>query len=199
MDKPARLVVAAMETRPEQPEAPPFRVLDTVIVADHVNVAGAVRLPPFIGNPLRSIGASHAMPAAPPGEAKRRVVRQQPKCLDRLRRLEQPDRPWRFVGDPHNGRPRTIDRHSYRGTLGNVAFARLQCSNNRIGLGGLLGTSTTVDRGRSIGTLTEARSGMWLSRASIRDSAAGPNRLPSRSNHVAINGIDSTVPPTVGR
>src|SRR5262249_31861491 len=89
MDEPVRFAVAAMKTRPEQPEAPPLLVLDTVIVADRVNVAGAARLPPFIGNPLRSIGTCHAMPAAPPNEVKRRVVRQQPECLDRLRRLEQ--------------------------------------------------------------------------------------------------------------
>src|SRR5215813_2391554 len=117
MDEPVRFAVAAMKTRPEQPEAPPLLVLDTVIVADRVNVAGAARLPPFIGNPLRSIGTCHAMPAAPPNEVKRRVVRQQPECLDRLRRLEQPDRPWRFVGNSHSGRVMAAHRYSYRGAL----------------------------------------------------------------------------------
>src|SRR5262245_61025040 len=126
MDEPVWLAVAAMKTRPEQPEAPPLLVLDTVIIADRVNVAGAVRLPPFIGNPLRSIGTCHAMPATPPDEATRLVVRQQPECLDRLRRLEQADRPWRFVGNPHSGRVRAADRYSYRGALRDVALARLE-------------------------------------------------------------------------
>src|SRR5262249_25696143 len=105
MDEPVRFAVAAMKTRPEQPEAPPLLVLDTVIIADRVNVAGAVRLPPFIGNPLRSIGTCHVMPAAPPDEAKRRVVRQQPECLDRLRRLQQADPPWWVFGEPPRGNP----------------------------------------------------------------------------------------------
>src|ERR1700746_2326415 len=50
MDKPARLAVTAVETRPEQPEAPPFLVLDPVIIAERPSDAGAFRLPPFIGD-----------------------------------------------------------------------------------------------------------------------------------------------------
>src|SRR5215472_3805660 len=36
MDKPARRAVMAMQTRPEQPEAPPLLVLDPVIIADRI-------------------------------------------------------------------------------------------------------------------------------------------------------------------
>ena len=39
-----------------------------------------------------------------------------------------------------------------------------------------------VDEGSATGALIEARSGMWLSRASMRDTAARPRRLPSRSS-----------------
>ena len=106
MDKPARLVIANVETRSEQPEAPPFLVLDPVIVADRVPAftgtsAGALWSPPFVGDPLRPIGPRDPMPASPPGETKRRIVGQKPKSFDRLRRLEQSDRPRRFVRDPH--------------------------------------------------------------------------------------------------
>src|SRR5216684_6273302 len=97
MDKPARLVVATVETRSEQPEAPSFLVLDPVVVTDSVDGAGAFRPPPFLGDPLRPIGPRHAMPAPPPGETERRVGGQKPERFDRLRRLEQPDRPRRFV------------------------------------------------------------------------------------------------------
>src|SRR6202521_1242690 len=62
MDKPARLMVAGVKTRPEQPETPPLLVLDPVIVADRIDCAGPFRLPPFIGDPLRPIGAQHPMP-----------------------------------------------------------------------------------------------------------------------------------------
>src|SRR5271170_2526133 len=93
MDKPARRAVAAVETRPEQPEAPPLLVLDPVIVADRIDGTGAFQPPPFIGDPLRPIGAHDPMPSPPPHEPKRRIVRQQPERLDRLRRVKQPDRP----------------------------------------------------------------------------------------------------------
>src|SRR5437868_15487856 len=92
MDKPARRAIVAVQTCPEQPEAPPILVLDPIIVADRVDIAGRRRLPPFIRNPLRPVGPRHPVPAAPPDEPKRRVIRQQPKRFDRLRRLEQPDR-----------------------------------------------------------------------------------------------------------
>src|SRR5215472_13049913 len=144
MDKPARLVIAAVETRPEQPEAPSFLVLDPVIVADLVPAfaktgAGRCRLPPFIGNPLRPVGPRHPVPAPPPGEPKRRVVRQQPECLDRLRRLKQPDRPRRLAPTPtlprgHGGgrdpRSRRVgagaDRYSDRGPLRDVTLVRFE-------------------------------------------------------------------------
>src|SRR6516165_9203678 len=95
MDKPARLVVANVETCSEQPEAPPFLILDPVIVADRIDSAGALRSPPFVGDPLRPIGPRDPMPASPPGETKRRIIGKKPKGFDRLRRLEQPDRPRR--------------------------------------------------------------------------------------------------------
>src|SRR6266436_3435673 len=104
MDKPARLVVAAVETRPEQPETPPLLLLDPVIVADRISGAGAFGPPPFLGNPLRPVGARHPVPAPPPRETERRVVWQQPERFDRLRRLEQPDRPRRFCGGLRNRR-----------------------------------------------------------------------------------------------
>jgi len=84
---PSQLVVAAMETSPEQPEAPPLLISTPVIVADGVSLTGRPRLPPFLGDPLWPIGTCHAMPASPPDEAKWRVVRQEPECFDRLRRL----------------------------------------------------------------------------------------------------------------
>src|SRR5712691_7096303 len=105
MDKPARRAVAALQTRPEQPEAPSLLVLDPVVIADRIDRTGAFRLPPFLGDPLRPIGACDTMPAPPPGKAERRVVRQQPERFDRLRRLEQPDRPRRFAPTPHPPSP----------------------------------------------------------------------------------------------
>ena len=74
MDKPARRAVLAVQPRSEQPEAPPLLVLDPVIVTDCVDLAGAFWLPPFIGDPLRPIGAHYPMPATPPHETERRVV-----------------------------------------------------------------------------------------------------------------------------
>src|SRR5467141_2652571 len=100
MDKPARRAIVAMQARPEQPEAPPFLVLDPVIIAERLSGAEAFRLPPFIGDPLRTVGARHPMPAAAPSKAERRIIGQQPKCFDRLRRLEQSDRPLRFAPTP---------------------------------------------------------------------------------------------------
>ena len=97
MDKPARRVVMAVEACAEQPEAPPFLVLTPVIVADRVDRAGSLRSPPFLGDPLRPIGARDPVPAPPPRKAERRIVGQQPERVDRLRRLEQPDRPRWFV------------------------------------------------------------------------------------------------------
>src|SRR5271154_4938653 len=98
MDEPARRMVAVGKTRPEQPEAPPFFVLDPVIVADRIDSARSFRPPPFFGDPLRPVGARHPVWAPPPRKTKRRVVGQQPKSGDRLRRLEQPDRTRRFGG-----------------------------------------------------------------------------------------------------
>src|SRR6516225_1257915 len=108
MDKPTRLVIANVETCSEQPEAPPFLVLDPVIVADRVPAfvvtsAAALRSPPFVGDPLRPIGPRDPVPASPPGETKRRIVGQQPECFDRLGRLEQSDRPRRFIRSLRNG------------------------------------------------------------------------------------------------
>src|SRR5215831_10111033 len=92
MDKPAWLVVIAVQTCPVQPETAPLLVLDAIIVADRIRSAGTFRLPPFVGNPLWPIGAHHPVPAPPPCETERRVVGQQPKGFDRLWRFEQPDR-----------------------------------------------------------------------------------------------------------
>src|SRR5580704_18014605 len=100
MDKPARHVVPAVETSPEQPEAPTLLVFDPVIIADRIDFAGRLRPPPFVRDPLRSIGAHGPMPAPPPREPERRIVGQQPERLDRLRRVEQPDRAGWFAGDP---------------------------------------------------------------------------------------------------
>src|SRR5215472_3828459 len=94
MNKPVRLLAMAVESRAEQPETPPLLVLDPVIVADRIGGAGASRLPPFVGDPLRPVGLCHPMPAAPPHEPKRRVIGQQPERVHRLRRVEQPDRPY---------------------------------------------------------------------------------------------------------
>ena len=135
----------------EQPEAPPLLVLDPVIVADRVGRAGTSRLPPFLGDPLRPVGARHPVRAPPPGEAERRIVGQQPKRLDRLRRLEQPDRPRR----PLSSSPRKRGS-GFRATVPvplDPRFARGRRDEARV--------SPT-------GTRTEARSGMWLSRGSMR-------------------------------
>src|SRR5262249_31163486 len=50
-----------------------------------------VRGPPFLGDAIGAVGVAHAMLAATPGEAKRRIVGQYPLRLDQLRRPEQPD------------------------------------------------------------------------------------------------------------
>src|ERR1700756_5449612 len=92
MDEPTQFVVAAMKTCPKQPEAPPCLVFDPVIIADRIDIAGRFRLPPFLGDPLRPVGAHDPMSAPAPRETERRIVGQHPECLDRLRRLEQPDR-----------------------------------------------------------------------------------------------------------
>src|SRR6516162_4796887 len=107
MDKPARRAVMAVQTRSEQPEAPPLLVLDPVIVADCISRGGPLRPPPLLGDPLRPVGPRDPIPAPPPREAERRVVGQQPERFDRLRRVEQPDWPWgpHFVipADPRDG------------------------------------------------------------------------------------------------
>src|SRR5580704_9564038 len=148
MEKPARLAVAAVKTRPEQPEAPSLLVLDPVIIADRIDLAGRPRPPPFVGDPLRPVGAHDPMAAPPPHEPERRVVGQQPERLDRLRRVEQPDRAGWFAGDPppHPSplRPRgrrgsfgpsppfrgkregKVGLHSHRGAFRNVALARIE-------------------------------------------------------------------------
>src|SRR5690242_8660475 len=137
MDKPARLVAATVETGPEQPEAPPLLSLDPVIVADRVDRAGAFRPPPFLGDPLRSVGAHDPMRAPPPPEPERRIVGQQPERLDRLRRIKQPYRPRRFASIPH---PPRCARHLLP-----------QCGRGGTKPGGLVGEGDT---------LTEARSGI---------------------------------------
>src|ERR1700724_2371180 len=125
MDKPAWRVVIAVETRPEQPEASPLLVLDPVIISDRIGSTGAFRLPPFLGDPFRPIGVHHPMPAAPPDEAERRVVGQQPERFDRLRRLEQPDRPRGFDPPPHPPPPRPVIR-------GSAVWVRVTLSPRRV-------------------------------------------------------------------
>jgi hypothetical protein len=78
MDKPAQRAIPTMKTRPKQPEAPSLFVLDPVIIADRIHATRAFRLPPFLGYPLRSIGTHDPMPAPPPRETKRRIIRQEP-------------------------------------------------------------------------------------------------------------------------
>src|SRR5215472_8137795 len=94
MDKPARFAIAAVETRPEQPEAAAFLVLDPVIVAKGADIVSRFRQPPLLGNPFRSVGLRDPMPASPPQETERRIIGEHPKSVDRLWRLEQPDRPF---------------------------------------------------------------------------------------------------------
>src|SRR5260370_9759360 len=79
MDKPAWGVGIAVQTRPEQPEAPSLLVLDPIVIADRIDRTGAFRPPPFLGDPLRPIGVHHPIPAPPPDEAERRGVRAQPQ------------------------------------------------------------------------------------------------------------------------
>ena len=150
-----------LEARPEQPEAPPFLVLDPVIVADRIESgADPSGHPCHHSSAIRSgpSAARHPVRAPAPGEAERRVVGQQPESFDRLRRLEQPDRTRRLCRSrSHPTLPRT------RG--GSPPQQRRA--------GG--------DCHRSPAPPTEARSGMWLSRGSSRESAASPSRLPSRS------------------
>jgi hypothetical protein len=64
MDKPARRAVTAVKTRPEQPEAPSFLVLDPVIIADRVAGAGTLGLPPFVSDALRPAGVRARGPEA---------------------------------------------------------------------------------------------------------------------------------------
>src|SRR6516165_4083508 len=128
MDKPAQRLVPTMETRPEQPEAPPFLVLDSVIVADCITGTRPLWPPPFVGDPLRPVGPRDPVPTPAPSEAERRIVRQEPERLDRLRWLEEPDRPRRFVRGWCNGSVRVSagDRHPDRGAFRDMAFARFE-------------------------------------------------------------------------
>src|SRR5215472_15429292 len=126
MDKPARFVVAAVETRPEQPEAPPLLVLDPVVIADSLGGARPLRPPPFLGNPLGSIGLHHSMPAPSPGKMKGRVVRQEPERFDWIWRVEQPDRPQRLIGSRPEGRVGPVNRYPHRCAFRDVALAWLE-------------------------------------------------------------------------
>jgi hypothetical protein len=64
---------------------------DAVVVADRVDVAGAVGLPPFLGNPVRPIGTCHAMPTSSPDEAAAcGNIRRKRKTSNRLRKMRQP-------------------------------------------------------------------------------------------------------------
>jgi hypothetical protein len=87
-------MVAAGETRPEQPEAAAFLILDPVIVAKRADIVSHFRQPPFLGDPFRPVGLRDPMPASPPHETERRIIGEHPKSVDRLWRLEQPDRPF---------------------------------------------------------------------------------------------------------
>src|SRR5207248_5946715 len=99
--KPARRRVAG-KAGAIKPEAPALLVLDTVIVADPVaavaRIGGAVLDPPFLGDAFGTVGMPDPVLTPPPREAKRRIVRQHPLRLDRLRRPEQPHGPRRFIG-----------------------------------------------------------------------------------------------------
>src|SRR5207249_3266444 len=90
--EPARRRLALREPGAEQPEAAALRILDPVIVADRIGFAGAFLGPPFLGDALGAVGPGDPVQALPPGELDRRIIGNQPRCLDRLRRAEQPDR-----------------------------------------------------------------------------------------------------------
>src|SRR5262249_41629348 len=126
MDKPARFVVAAVETRPEQPEASPLLILYPVVIADRLSGARPLGPPPFLGNPLGSVGLHHSMPAPPPGKMKGRVVRQEPERCDRVRRVEQPDRTRRLIGGRPEGRVGPVNRSPHRCAFRDVALALLE-------------------------------------------------------------------------
>ena len=123
MDKPAQRLVPTMQTRPEQPEAPSFLVLDSVIVADCITGTRPLWPPPFVGDPLRPVGPRDPVPTPAPSEAERRVVGQEPERLDGLRWLEQPDRPRWFVqsGRNQSAGMGAADGHSDCGAFWDVA------------------------------------------------------------------------------
>src|SRR5580658_8624664 len=75
VDEPARRRVIAGQPGTEQPETPPFHILDVVVVAHRIGTASAIlRNPPFLGDTLGSAGAADAIRMAAPGKAERRIV-----------------------------------------------------------------------------------------------------------------------------
>ena len=168
MDKPARRVVAVGKAGAEQPEAPPFLVLDPVIVADRIDSARAF-----------DRHHSSAMRSGPSARGTR--------C----------------------GRRRQVKRKGGSSGSSQDASTGSGGANSRTGRGGLPETQAAVRAGAGTGleatslTLpspplagrvgneawTEARSGMWLSRGSSRQSAASPSLLPSRSRSGAVLAI----------
>src|SRR5947207_1323401 len=99
--KPARRRVAG-KAGAVKPEAAALFVLDTVIIADPVAAGtqiggGATFDPPFLDDALGPVGMPDPVLTSPPGEAERRIVRQHPLRLDRLRRPEQPHGAGRFA------------------------------------------------------------------------------------------------------
>src|SRR4051794_6121125 len=121
MDVPAHvargrvLAIAAAE----QPEALAATVLDDEIIAYGSFLA--VVPPPFAEDALRAIGPLDAPASPAPGEARRRMIRQQRDGLDRFGRRQQPARPRPVLGPCDIG-GRGERRHASDRALGNVAL-----------------------------------------------------------------------------
>src|SRR5581483_10844979 len=89
VQEPARRIARAVETFTVDPEAPPFGILNPVIIARPI----VCRPPPFRSDPLRPVGARHAMQDSPPAKSQRRIIGNRCRSLDRLGPCQQSERP----------------------------------------------------------------------------------------------------------
>ena len=120
----------------EQPEAAAVVVLDPVVVAERRHDIGRRPAavgpgpPPFVGQPLRPLGAHDAVGVPAPVEHRRRIVGHEGRDIDRLGPLQQSRRPRaleRRHAGPGAGRG-SLGRDGGRRlhALGQVAVARQQ-------------------------------------------------------------------------
>lgn len=107
--------------RAENPVAFAGLILDAKVVAHGSEFR--IALPPFAKNTLRAIGAGYASAYAPPGERRRRVIRQQRHGLDRLWYGQKPRGPGPMLR-PGPARCLRQRRYPADGAFGHVACHR---------------------------------------------------------------------------